>query len=264
MRFWLLIILLVCNTTAAQEFSLLSWNIDSGDSDPAVIKKSLERMRFSFDIVALCDVPADGRQIGAIYSDDSVLMSKSGNNSRLLIAWNAPRFTMVEEQELNEWNGVQLGGDDSPAPLIVTLKHTRTNVEFRVVNNHFAGVQSKRQSEALVDWARSQSLPILAVGSYKFDYNIQTQTGNEAFATIQRDDVFKWIRPLQIVDTEWTDKDQDGKDDAPDLMQDFVFAAGATQKWDIRSKVLVIRNDFPDDATTSDHRPVLTKVNVLD
>ena len=38
------------------------------------------------------------------------------------------------------------------------------------------------QAEGLREWARTQTLPIIAVGDYNFDYDFRTGTGNEAFA----------------------------------------------------------------------------------
>ena len=94
------------------------------------------------------------------------------------------------------------------------------------------------------------------------DFDFHTEKGNETFSIIQRDGIFKWIRPAELIDTNWADHNKDGKDDYPDSMLDFVFVAGPAKEWNVTSKVIVGRNDFPDDQRTSDHQPVITKVSV--
>jgi len=64
------------------------------------------------------------------------------------------------------------------------------------------------------------------------------------------------------VDTNWADHDADGSDDYPDSMLDFVFVAGAARDWDAQCNVVVRPDDFPDDQTTSDHRPISCVIDV--
>ena len=45
-------------------------------------------------------------------------------------------------------------------------------------------------------------------------------------------------------------------------MLDFVFMAGAARDWDATCSVVVRPGDFPDDQTTSDHRPVSCVIDV--
>ena len=45
-------------------------------------------------------------------------------------------------------------------------------------------------------------------------------------------------------------------------MLDFVFVAEAARDWDATCSVTVREDDFPDDETTSDHRPVSCVIDV--
>ncbi len=73
---------------------------------------------------------------------------------------------------------------------------------------------------------------------------------------MMRDNVWKWVRPEPLIDTNWSDRDGDGIDNYIDSLLDFSFLAGAAKTWRASSRVIVRENDFPDDETTSDHRPV--------
>ena len=120
-----------------------------------------------------------------------------------------------------------------------------------------------QQAGALREWARNKSTPIIAIGDYNFDYDFNTQKGNAAFDEFLKDGVWKWIKPVELIDTNWSD-DGNGHDRYPDSMLDFNFVAGAAKHWNAKCRVIVRDGDFPDDDETSDHRPVeliLTEIN---
>ena len=99
-------------------------------------------------------------------------------------------------------------------------------------------------------------------GDFNFDYSFATQAGNAAFTEFLSDDTWKWVRPDPLIDTNWADHDGNGSDDYPDSMLDFVFVAGAARGWEATCSVVVRAGDFPDDQTTSDHRPVSCVIDV--
>ncbi|MEM1225852.1 MAG: hypothetical protein AAGJ40_09145, partial [Planctomycetota bacterium] len=86
-----------------------------------------------------------------------------------------------------------------------------------------------------------------------------TGTGNPGFAAMMRDGVWKWVQPEEWIDTNWSDGGRghagDGMDDFPNSMIDFAFVAGPARDWNPRCQIIKRPNDFPDDETTSDHRP---------
>jgi len=69
-----------------------------------------------------------------------------------------------------------------------------------------------------------------------------------------RDNVWKWVAPDPLIDTQWSD--DDGKDRYPDSMLDFAFVANEAKEMKPQCSVIVTEGDFPDDEQTSDHRPV--------
>ncbi len=115
--------------------------------------------------------------------------------------------------------------------------------------NHFRHQQAK----LLNQWARHQTLPVIAVGDYNFDW--QVGNGNagvdrihdRGFDLMTADGVFSWVRPGSLVRTQ---------DSSFNSVLDFVFVAGNTWTWESESEIIVRPGDFPDDNLKSDHRPV--------
>ena len=112
------------------------------------------------------------------------------------------------------------------------------------------------QATGLREWAKEQSLPIIAAGDFNFDWDFPTEKGNAAFDAFVEGDVWKWVKPAELIDSNWADRDNDGQDDYPHSILDFVFVANAARTWQSFSRVVTEAGDFPDDRTTSDHRPV--------
>ena len=183
----------------------------------------------------------------------------------MLLAWNATKFDKIKVEELTKFEDQEFAPGIQSAPLIAQLRLKHSQTEFIVVMNHLTRGSPelrKRQALILVDWAKQQSLPIVTVGGYNFDYDIPTKKGNEAFDAFLSDGTWKWIEPKRLIDTNWADRNRDGKDDYPDSMLDFSFAAGPAKQWGLQSEIIVRDGDFPDTEQTSDQRPIRTTVTV--
>jgi hypothetical protein len=80
-------------------------------------------------------------------------------------------------------------------------------------------------------------------------------------------DVWEWLKPDPLVDSNWADADPDlplaeRTDRFPESILDFVFVAGGAREWTAESDVVVREGDFPDTNETSDHRPVMARFTV--
>lgn len=241
--------------------AIVSWNMESDGSDPAVIMAQLRELQKSkpFNILALSEVPRDSQKMfGEFFgSNGQSLLGTTGNNDRLILAWDSSVYEWTHKEELFEVDNVRMGDGGHRAPLFVRLTRKVDGLSFIVMNNHLARGKAEmrnKQAGKLVDWARSR--PVIAVGDYNMDLDFGTLKGNEAFSIMQRDGIFEWKRPNELIDTNWADGNKDGVDDYPDSMLDFVFVAGAAKTWDIQVENIVRAGDFPDDEKTSDHRPV--------
>lgn len=240
-------------------FSLkfLSWNVESEGSDPDVIKRQLGEFD-GYDVIALTEVlPAAAIDFGNAWGDDyDFIVSRTGNNDRMMLIFNKSTLSLVRKFELADINYK----NRYRSPLVAHFKDNLSGKEMLVMVNHLArGSEKTRQiqAEKLVEWARDETLPIVALGDYNFDYVFATRKGNEGFRLFMQDNIWKWIEPIELIDTNWYDnpKEPDGKDDYPGSMLDFGFVAGSAKLWRASCKVIVRDGDFPDDETTSDHRP---------
>jgi endonuclease/exonuclease/phosphatase family metal-dependent hydrolase len=237
----------------------LSWNVESDGADPIVVCRQLAKLNENdrYDVIGLTEVmPADlskfRNALGKYYK---YAYSKTGYNDRLQILYNEDVFKKLRHFEIKEINPTSR----YRSPLVVHLQHRKEGHELLVMLNHLArGKAEIRQQQAtkLVEWARNETLPIVAIGDYNFDYVFETQRGNPAFLNMLRDNIWKWVKPEKMIDTNWYDQiTPDGKDDYPGSMLDFAFVANAAKKWKMACRIIVREGDFPDDETTSDHRP---------
>ena len=246
-----------------QSTKFLCWNVESDGSDPQVIARQLREFT-GYDLFALTEVLPDAFSTfsAALGEKFASVETKSGNTDRMQILYNRERFELVRSFELDEINFEFR----YRSPLVVHLRELNSGTEFMVMVNHLARGKADvrtKQAQQLVEWARNQNLPIIALGDYNFDYVFADQNGNEGFREMLKDDIWQWVQPVELVDTNWFDNpaQADGQDDYPGSLLDFAFIAGSARAWQTRCNVIVRPNDFPDDATTSDHRPVELLVN---
>ena len=252
--------------------SILAWNIESGGSDNQVIlaqMKELREKQFAgkLDIIALSETPpGSGDLWKSVIPGGALVFGTTGDSDRLCIVYNGERFEEVRVQQLDKFDKFTLNPNNTQrSPLIVHLRDKATGYEFMAVDNHLARGKAevrKEQALGLSAWAREQNLPLIAVGDYNFDFDFATKSGNEAFRAFLQDGVWKWNEPRELIDSNWDDRDKDGKDNYPDSLLDMVFTAGPAKEWQVAVDVIVRPGDFPDDDKTSDHRPVRVLVKV--
>ena len=113
------------------------------------------------------------------------------------------------------------------------MREKESSQEMIVMTNHLArGNADFRQEQAvgLREWAREQTVPVIALGDFNMDYDYRVMKGNAAFDEMIRDNVWSWLAPETFVDTNWSDRDGDGQDNYPDSMLDLAFAAGVAKE----------------------------------
>ena len=100
--------------------------------------------------------------------------------------------------------------------------------------NHLARGNAElrqEQAKALRLWVEDQTLPVIGIGDYNFDFDFHTQRGNAAFDEFLVDGHWRWVRPDPLIDTNWADRDGDGQDNYPDSCLDFMFLGGRAIDW---------------------------------
>jgi len=241
---------------AAQTITVVGYNSESGDADPAVVSQRIKDID-ACDIWGMCEVQDDSwaaqfeaaAEAGENANFDRVL-GTTGGSDRLLIIYDADRFTRVGTQI--ELSDINLGGNVR-APLVVHLKENSSSKEFLFMVNHLYRSKSDlrhQQASMLNQWATSQTLPVIAVGDYNFDWEVVggDTDHDQGYDNMTASGTFTWVRPPDLVKTQLSP--------GFNSVLDFVFASRDAQLWAQEAKILVAPGDEPDDSKKSDHRPV--------
>lgn len=246
----------------ADEIVVISWNVESGGADPGVVTGQIAAMD-GVDLWGLCEVNgqawAQQFEVGAETGepgDFNSVLGTTGSSDRLLILYDNQQFTEVDSFEISWANRPWYTPSMRPrSALVVRLIHNGTNQEFFFMVNHLyrgSGVDPRRLDQAvyLRQWARQQTIPVIAVGDYNFDWDLDPSDCEENYdkglgaMTVCG---FDWLKPAHMIRTH---------DSGYNSVLDFIFLANYTGIISGKSEIVVRPNDFPDDSTTPDHRPV--------
>ncbi len=284
--------------SSAEEFRILSWNVESNRpnqppvSDPATIASQIKELANApetrFSILVLSEV--EPKTVDAFQTAAAQGLGKSvdfitsasggfGDTDSLMVVVDTTRFALQDAIELHRYAGLngnfnnkadasEPGAMRARSPLAVKLLDKTTMKTFWVIANHLArGEEELRteQAKMLRKWAQDSTEPIIAAGDFNFDYDFKTQKGNAGFDAMMEANVWTWLKPNPLIDSNWSDDRQikDRRVDRyPDSILDFVFVANDARGWNGKSTVVVRNGDFPDDDKTSDHRPLITTFTV--
>lgn len=243
-------------SVSAEEIKLrvCSWNVESGDADPNVIARRIAGEK-GVDLWGLSEVESD--QDAKKYehaaeegedADFKRVVGTTGRSDKLVVIYNAERLKKVRTTELHHIN---VGGSVR-SPLVVEFEGMTTKKRFLFMVNHLYRSKPQRrhqQAKLLNEWAKQQTLPIIAVGDYNADWHYQTGDvdHDKAYDLVTEDSVFTWVRPSTLFPTQ---------DSRHESVLDFVFVSGDATGWKYESTILKKRGDFPDNNKKSDHRPV--------
>lgn len=294
-RFFLVVfVVLVCVPVPADEFRILSWNVESNRpgqppvSDPATIAAQIKEMAVAeatrFSILVLSEV--EPKTVDAFRTAaaeglgkpvDFVTSASGGfaDTDSLMLIVDTSRFELRDAIELHRYGGLRgnFANDTNASgpgelrarsPLAVKLLDKTNSVTFWVIANHLArGEEELRTEQArmLRKWAQDSTEPVIAAGDFNFDFDFRTQKGNAGFDAMMEGNVWTWLKPDPLIDSNWSDDRQitDRRVDRyPDSILDFVFVANGAKGWHGKSVVVVRPDDFPDSDKTSDHRPLIT------
>jgi endonuclease/exonuclease/phosphatase family metal-dependent hydrolase len=289
---------LVCVPVSAEEFRILCWNVESNRpgqppvSDPATIAAQIKEMAVAeatrFSILVLSEVEpktvdtfktAAAEGLGKPV--DFVISASGGfgDTDSLMVVVDTTRFEIRDAIELHRYAGLtgnftnnsdasEPGAMRARSPLAVKLSDKTTSKTFWVIANHLArGEEALRteQAKMLRQWAKDSVEPIIAAGDFNFDFEFHTQKGNAGFDAMMEGNVWTWLKPDPLIDSNWSDDRQitDRRVDRyPDSILDFVFVANEARTWAGKSSVVVREGDFPDNEKTSDHRPVIATFRI--
>lgn len=250
------LVLSLAMTVQAAELRVIGFNVEAGwkpDADLETIVRQVEALPPT-DLWGFSEVTARGwperLKEAAGPRFDMVLGSTS--EDRLLAVFDSDKLTLLKSFELKH---LQFGRRARP-PLVLHLRFNATGIEFLFMVNHLhrrAKDKRSQQARGLNIWASGQTLPIIAVGDYNFDWNIPPNPAyrDRGYDLMTADDVFAWVRPDVLIKTHC------GK--MYNSVLDFVFVANAAKNWPRESRIL---DGCPDTPSTSDHRPVELTIEI--
>ena len=252
---------------ATEEITVIGWNAESGDANPAVVAARIEEID-GCDIWGICEVQnsswATAFEHGAEVDENADFLSilgTTGRSDKMLIIYDSDRFERLDDFELHRIN---LGGNVR-APLVGHFKIRGTDIEFLFMVNHLyrtKDFQRYEQARLLNLWASQQTLPIIARGDYNFDWSVPVgdKVHDQAYDEMVKDGHFTWIRPSTLKKTQASPNFN--------TVLDFVFLGGNSWTWKAESTILkrdandADDDSFPDDNQLSDHRPVRARIRI--
>ena len=246
------------------QFTMVSWNVGSQAPDPHAVAARITEL----DGVALwgfCGVRNErwARLFqGAVEENERHemirILSPTRGGDRSLLLYDPRQFEATRLFELG-WKDEAWYRPDVILQqyVVVRLSHRATRQEFLLMINCLHPDWTAQQAETICRWARGQSLPIIAAGTYYFQYNLAPQPlrcdGQLGFLALSNGP-FHWIRPKNLVRTY----------DSPfDTIEDFIFVAHATGRLFGRSRVLVRPDEFAGREPIGEHRPIVSTFEIL-
>lgn len=250
--------------------NVLLWNLESGASDPALIAGQLGEYA-NVDLFVCSEVlPSEmGRFLDAVRKREGAEYSSvngtTGGDDSLQVIYNTRRLELLASDQPQELSGRRVNDGRHRSPILCHFRDIPSGQTFHLVTVHLArgnaGFRTE-QSIAIREWARDQLEPVVLAGDLNYDFVFETEKGNEAFAELQRDNVLQWIRPVELIDSNWFDGNRDGVDDYPGSLLDGAYVSGPAKNWNACCTVLVREGDFPDDERTSDHRALRLELEI--
>jgi endonuclease/exonuclease/phosphatase family protein len=236
--------------------TVIGFNVESGDANPLVIASQMKLVQGEA-LWGLCEVEseswAETFRVAAGQGENAdfkAILGTTGGADRLLILYDA---RVLEERRHFELSDINIGGNVR-APLVGDFRVRATGLELLFMVNHLYRSRDDRrheQARLLNEWGKRQSLPVIAVGDYNFDWDVQDGEHNhdQGYDLMTAAGVFRWVRPAKLVKTECSA--------SFDSVLDFVFVAGPAQGWAGVSDILSPEASYcPDTDQKSDHRPV--------
>jgi len=220
----------------AQALRVVGFNVESGGARPDVVDDLIAEAQ-GVDLWGFSEVQdairatmfAQAAAEGETGTFAPILGTTGGD--RLLIVYHCDRFDLVRSFELTDIN---IGGNVR-APLAAQLRLKPAGPEFLFMVNHLYRSNTERrheQARLLNVWARSQTLPVIAVGDYNFDWDVSNgdTVHDRGYDLLIVDGVFTWIRPPSLIRTQCSFNS----------VLDFVFVTGAARQWRASSEILAV------------------------
>ena len=241
-------------TASAETLAVVGFNVDSDDASDDVIAAQLANSA-GVDIWGLTEVwdkrdwPETlklGAEAGAGVAYGSIL-GATGGDERALILYRSDRLELLGHEEITG----ATASDKEAAPLAARLR-LQDGPEFLFVVVRFSeqGARRKKQTAGLAAWADSQTLPVVAIGSFFFDLD-KDDPADPDFDRLLATTGWTWVQPDSSVGTWCGDRSR--------ITENVLVGGGATV-WAGTATVMYPQGNYcRDSVRSSDHRPLLAK-----
>jgi hypothetical protein len=244
-------------TPAPVTFTIVGFNAESGGSQSDLVAEETIAPVRGESIWGLAEVEDDATAaqfVAAAKDPDSdqdfqYVLGTTGRDDRLVLAWDDAKFALERWEELEDIN---IGGT-ARAPLVGHMRERSTETAFLLVVNHLWRTDDsarRRQGELLNTWGVGQTGPIVMVGDFNFDWDVEDGTHDRGYDNLVANDVFVWVRPDPIVKTQCSGFNS---------VLDFSFVGGTAKSWVSSAEILYTDNVYcssRNEDRLSDHRPV--------
>jgi hypothetical protein len=272
----MLVLLAACRTQApaatgetgsdrpSVNLDIVGFNVESGGSDPQVVADGAVAPVQAEDMWGFAEVEGESAAKTLVAAapdpgsdqDWHYVMGTTGFEDRLVLAWDATQFELEDSEEL--WD-INVGGT-ARAPLVGHFRARDNDARFLVVVNHLWRSEADsrlQQAQMLNAWGADQDEPVVMVGDYNFDWEVETGNHDPGYDALVKKGVFEWVQPKTLVKTQCSG--------FYDSILDFSFVGGDAQRWDADAFVLDQDRDYCDPQNAdanSDHRPVRVDLKV--
>lgn len=250
------------NVVTDVTFTVVGFNVESGGSDTQIVADTavapiLGESLWGFEEVQ--DESAAQILIAATSDagqDFQYVYGTTGQSDHLVLGWDNNRFELVSSEELSDIN---IHGT-ARAPLVGHLRERSTGTAFTLVVNHLWRTDNTaraQQGTMLNQWGAQQVDPVVMIGDYNFDWNVDGSGHDVGYDNLTANNVFVWNQPDPLIKTECAS--------SYDSVLDFTFLGGATQSWPATSEILDPDEEYcayRNKDTYSDHRPVKTQLTI--
>ncbi|MGF1537864.1 MAG: endonuclease/exonuclease/phosphatase family protein [Elainellaceae cyanobacterium] len=244
----------------ASELTVVGFNLESGDAAPAYLAREYFAPLSGVDLWGLSEVQNEG-WIGVLEegaeagegANFTTIFGSTGGGDRLAIIYNEALLELIAFEELEE---LSFEGRVR-APLVAQFQIRETAQQFLFMVNHlYRSDAEKRHQQArwLNQWGRSLPLPVIAVGDYNFDFDVEAGDAGKrdlGFDLMTAEGIFTWVRPQPLTTTYCSDR--------YNSVLDFVFVANEAARWPVTAATIPYADTpyCPDTAVKSDHFPVM-------
>ncbi|MDY7020970.1 MAG: endonuclease/exonuclease/phosphatase [Cyanobacteriota bacterium] len=253
----ILLVILLSSCQSQTKLTVIGFNVESGDADPNYIANRYIQPIRGVDIWGFSEVQNQSwvdrfetaTEVNS-KADFRSILGTTGKADKLAILYNSNRLTLIKQEELKYIN---IGGSVR-APLVGQFQIKSTQQQFLFMVNHLYRTNEKvrhEQARLLNRWAQKQTLPIIAVGDFNFDWDVKNgeTKRDRGYDLFTENGVWIWVRPQRLIATYCSKR--------YDSILDFVFISGAIAPVSATSKILYPQANYcPDTPQKSDHRPV--------